>query len=209
MILQKIPIVNPPAILRKLFPGTIWRINTNEKKLFLTFDDGPTPEITPWIIDCLKKYNASATFFCIGKNVEKYPDIFKFLSESGMKIGNHTFSHNPKNFHNKKNYFNDVDKCTELVKSNLFRPPYGKIYPWWIPDLKKRFDKIVMWDILSMDYDIKLIGKEVLNNVNTNIRPGSIIVFHDSAKAWDRLKYALPKVLEFAKREKYSIMSIH
>jgi peptidoglycan/xylan/chitin deacetylase (PgdA/CDA1 family) len=126
------------------------------------------------------------------------------LTTHGMATGNHTFSHIKAHIGNKKEYLDDVDKCSELIKSKLFRPPYGKIYPWWLPDLKKRFDKIVMWDIISLDYDNTLTGEEVVNNVITNIRSGSVIVFHDSLKAWDRMKYALPKVLEYAINNGYS-----
>jgi len=189
--------ITPPSLIRKLFPGTIWRVKTNEKALFITFDDGPVPEVTPWVIDCLKKYNAVATFFCVGDNVRKFPEIFKSLTDNGMAVGNHSFSHKRPKRLNKKDFFEDVDKCTEFVKSRLFRPPHGKIRPWWTSELKKRFDKIVMWDILSLDYDKNVTEEEVVNNVITNIRHGSVIVFHDSLKAWDRMKYALPIVLEF------------
>ena len=190
--------ITPPSFIRNLFPGTIWRIKTNEKVVFITFDDGPVPEVTPLVIDCLKKYNAVATFFCVGDNVRKYPEIFKSLTDNGMTVGNHSFSHKKAKRLNKKEFFDDVDKCSEFVKSKLFRPPYGKMRPWWVFEMKKRFDKIVMWDILSLDYDKNVSAEDVVNNVITNIRPGSVIVFHDSLKAWDRMRYALPMILEFA-----------
>jgi len=190
--------ISPPSLIRNLFPGTIWRVKTNEKVLFITFDDGPVPEVTPWVIDCLKKYKAVATFFCVGDNVRKYPEIFKSLTDNEMAVGNHSFSHKKtKRFH-KIEFFKDVDKSMEFVKSAIFRPPHGRINPWWLPELKRRFDKIVMWDILSLDYDKNVSAEDVVNNVITNIRPGSVIVFHDSLKSWDRMRYALPKVLEFA-----------
>ena len=200
--------IKPSGIVRIFFPKVTWRIKTKEKKLFITFDDGPVPEITPWVIDCLKSYNAVATFFCVGENVQKYPKIFNQLTENGMSVGNHSFSHINPNPKDKKKYFQDVDKCSEYAKFALFRPPYGKIFPSWVSELKKRFDKVVMWDILSLDFDKNIMPEEVVSIVNSHIRPGSIIVFHDSLKAWDRLKYALPKVLEYAKNKGYEFGKI-
>ena len=196
--------IRVPSIVRVLFPGTTWRIKTKEKKVFLTFDDGPIPEVTPWILDCLKRHNAVATFFCIGDNVRKYPEVFEQLRNSGMGIGNHTFSHCRAWKNSKEAYFADIDKCEEYFNSHFFRPPHGELYPWWIRLLKKRFKRIVMWDILSLDYEQKLSPAEVVENVITRIRPGAIIVFHDSLKAWDRLQEALPQVLEYLKEKSYS-----
>jgi len=200
--------IRPPWIIRTLFPYTIWCPTSNKNTkphIYLTFDDGPTPEITPWVIDCLNHFNAKATFFCVGNNVIKYPEIFQHVIDSGMSVGNHSFSHIKAYKTNKKNYFADIDKCCEVVKSNLFRPPHGQLFPWWIPMLKKRFSKIVMWDILSLDYDKNFSPDEVVNIVTTRIRNGSIIVFHDSIKAFDRLKIALPKVLKYAAEKGYEM----
>ena len=210
--------IKPPKIIRTLFPGTIWHLESLSSKcqvpssalnkVYFTFDDGPTPEITPWVIDSLNRYNATATFFCVGNNVIKYPEIFQQLLDNGMSVGNHTFSHLKAFKTTKNNYFADIDKCSEVVKSDIFRPPHGQLYPWWIPKLKKRFSKIVMWDILSLDYDSRLTAEDVVNIVTTRIRPGSVIVFHDSLKAWDRLKIALPKILEYAIEKGYEMRKI-
>jgi peptidoglycan/xylan/chitin deacetylase (PgdA/CDA1 family) len=186
------------------FCGAAWRIKTKEKKVFLTFDDGPVPEVTPCVINLLKQYNAVATFFCVGDNVRKYPVVFRLIRESGMKVGNHTFSHCKAWSKTKAEYLNDVKKCSNYAESNCFRPPHGQMYPWWIRSLKKSFGRIVMWDILSLDYDPMLTPDEVVENVTANLRKGSIIVFHDSLKAWDRLKVALPRVLEHLKNEGYT-----
>lgn len=195
--------ISPPLFIRFFFSRAVWRMKTSEKIIFLTFDDGPIPEVTPWVIDCLKKYKAVATFFCVGENVRKYPNIFNILINNGMAVGNHTYSHSDTKHFKKKEYLKNVDKCSEFVKSSLFRPPYGRIFPWWMSELKKRFDKIVMWDILTLDYDKNYTAEDIVNNVVTNIRPGSVIVFHDSLKAWDRLNYALPKVLEYITEKGY------
>jgi peptidoglycan/xylan/chitin deacetylase (PgdA/CDA1 family) len=190
------------------FPTAIWRIRNKEKKIFITFDDGPIPEVNPWVIECLKSYNAVATFFCIGENIGNNPEIFNTLYDNGMATGNHTYSHIKAKLGNKKEYLENVDQSSEHVNTSLFRPPYGKIYPWWIIDLKKRFDKIILWSILSLDYDKTLSPEEVANNVIIRMKPGSIIVFHDSLKAWDRMKYALPKVLEHAIKKGYKFGTI-
>lgn len=182
-------------ILRLLFPSLTWRISTNQKVLYLTFDDGPIPEVTPWVLEQLAQYNAKVTFFCIGDNVNKYPDIYKLIIENGHSTGNHTHTHLNawKNSH--KNFMDDVQKAEKLIDTKLFRPPYGKITSPLIKALKKKFS-IIMWDVLSYDYDSSKNAEYCLNKVKTNSRPGSIIVFHDSLKAELRLRGALPKVLE-------------
>ncbi len=182
-------------ILRLLFPSLTWRISTNQKVLYLTFDDGPIPEVTPWVLEQLAQYNAKVTFFCIGDNVNKYPDIYKLIIENGHSTGNHTHTHLNawKNSH--ENFMDDVQKAEKLIDTKLFRPPYGKITSPLIKALKKKFS-IIMWDVLSYDYDSSKNAEYCLNKVKTNSRPGSIIVFHDSLKAELRLRGALPKVLE-------------
>ena len=182
-------------LLQLLFPSLTWRISTNQKVLYLTFDDGPIPEVTPWVLEQLAQYNAKVTFFCIGDNVNKYPDIYKLIIENGHSTGNHTHTHLNawKNSH--ENFMDDVQKAEKLIDTKLFRPPYGKITSPLIKALKKKFS-IIMWDVLSYDYDSSKNAEYCLNKVKTNSRPGSIIVFHDSLKAELRLRGALPKVLE-------------
>jgi peptidoglycan-N-acetylglucosamine deacetylase len=187
--------IQPPAFLRWLFPGSLWRVNSSNKVVYITFDDGPIPEVTPKVIDCLKKFGAKATFFCVGDNVRKYPEVYNLLISQGMAVGNHTYSHIKAWSCNTNKYFKDIEHGAVYIKSALFRPPHGQLYPWYVSKLKKRFAKIVMWDILSMDYDSRVTANEIVNNVVKKIRPGSIIVFHDSLKAWPRLNDALPKVL--------------
>lgn len=183
-------------LLHLIFPFITWRIKTKEKILYLSFDDGPIPEVTPWVLEELNKFHAKATFFCIGDNVIKHPDIYNFLIANGHSIGNHTFTHlNGWKTSNTK-YLEDVNQAKQVIASNLFRPPYGKIKLSMIKPLRKEF-KIVMWDVLSYDFDRSLDGKGCFENVRRNAREGSIIVFHDSLKANDRLRIALPEVLKY------------
>ncbi len=187
------------------FKEALWRVNTSHKRVFLTFDDGPVPGVTPWVIEQLKHYGFGATFFCVGDNVRKYPHVFTQLTEAKMGVGNHTFSHLKGWETSRDNYLNDVDRAQEYVpKSTLFRPPHGLIWPWWLPALKQRFHRVVMWDLLSRDYNRALTPQQVAGNVVENIRPGSIIVFHDSLKAWGNLKIALPLVLLWLKQNNYA-----
>jgi len=195
--------IKPPLFLRLVFPGTAWQEKVTEKKVFLTFDDGPIPQVTPWVINCLKEHGMVATFFCVGDNIRKHPDVFQQLRDNGMGIGNHTYSHKKAWRSSKADYLLDVDLYSDYYRANIFRPPHGQLYPWWIKDLKKRFSKIVMWDILTMDYDVKLGANDIVNNVINNVRSGSIIVFHDSIKSMPRLQSALPIVLDWIKKEGY------
>jgi peptidoglycan/xylan/chitin deacetylase (PgdA/CDA1 family) len=184
-----------------------WSFKENAKIIYLTFDDGPIPEVTPWVLDRLNEYNASATFFCIGKNARNNPSIMDRLKNSHHTIGNHTMNHvNGWKTKNEK-YFSDVEECSKYVKSDLFRPPYGKISLLQINHLKNKF-RIIMWDVLSKDYDVLLSGEECFQMVKRKTTNGSIIVFHDSLKAEKRLKYALPKVLEYFSKEGYKFLAI-
>jgi len=195
--------IQPPLLIRKLYPNVLWRKTTDEKVVYLTFDDGPIPEITPWVVDTIKSYGAKATFFCVADNVRKHPEIFKMLSNDFCEIGNHTYSHEPVSKVGIDNYLKDIAKSVRYIKSSLFRPPHGVIYPWHIRKIENYFSKIVCWDVLSMDYRNDLKALDVFNNVKKYVRPGSIIVFHDSVKAWDRLKEALPMTLEYLIKEGY------
>lgn len=197
-----------PQCIRRFFQPVIWRGNAKEKKIFLTFDDGPTPEITPWILDLLDTYNVKATFFCIGNNVEKYPDLFLEIQQRGHQVGNHAYTHKRGMFTDTKIFFEDIARAQKLINSDLFRPPHGHITPRQIRKLKHTF-KIVLWDVITRDYDATLPPEIILQNVKTYSRNGSIIVFHDSLKAEKNLRYALPKSLAFWKEKGYECSLIH
>ena len=201
--------VKTNKIIKQLFSNYIWSIPTNEPIVYLTFDDGPTPEITEWVLFQLKEYNAKATFFCIGNNIKKYPEIFKKVIEEGHAIGNHTFNHVKGWKTSNKTYINEVESCEEVIQKSflkhqptkLFRPPYGKIKPSQSRILRKKGYKIIMWDVLSVDFDVNITSQNCLNNVIENIENGSIIVFHDSVKAFQNLEYTLPETLDFLKNK--------
>ncbi len=188
-------LVKTPKIVQALRPAYLWRVPTEEKVLHLTFDDGPIPEVTPWVLELLGQYQAKATFFCVGDNVRRHPDIFEQLIAEGHAIGNHTF-HHLNGWHTEDlPYFRDVRQCAELVRSELFRPPYGRLMPRQRVFLERRY-QIVMWDVLSGDFDASLSPEDCLRNVLHNVEPGSIVVFHDSLKAEPRLRFVLPRVLK-------------
>lgn len=193
-----------PFWIRAIYPRRlVWSVSTEKREVFLTFDDGPVPEATPLVLEILKKYNSKATFFCVGENVEKYPAIFDMLIEEGHAVGNHTFHHVKAWKTDYKSYLNEVEQCRKLVNSNLFRPPHGQINFKLARKLKKDY-RIIMWSALTGDYDKNLTGDQCLANAVNNTRPGSIIVFHDSIKARERMEYALPKYIEYCIAEGYS-----
>lgn len=201
------------ALLKKIFSNYVWDIPNNENSVYLTFDDGPTPEITQWTLLQLKKYNAKATFFCIGNNVEKHPEIFNSVIQQGHVIGNHTFNHLNGWKTETETYIKNAKQCeirisnqqSEInnLKSKLFRPPYGKIKSKQAKKLMELGYKIIMWDVLSADFDSSITPEKCLNNVISNVQSGSIIVFHDSVKGFKNLEYVLPKTLEFLKQNGY------
>ena len=184
-----------PGILHRIFPDFIWHFPEEENAIFLTFDDGPSPEVTPWVLDCLDEYGVKATFFCLGKNVEMHPQLYAEILRRGHATGNHSYSHLKGWGMDTGAYIRDVDTAAEHIHSNLFRPPYGRIGPRQAKMLSERY-KLIMWDILSRDYSRTLSGKRCVKNVVKHLRPGAIIVFHDSVKSAQNLWYALPKVLE-------------
>jgi len=188
--------VKTPWWLRRVYHSLTWKIPTKENEVFFTFDDGPHQTITPFVLNTLKQYNAKATFFCIGKNVENNPEIFRRILSEGHSIGNHTYNH--LNGWKTKNevYIKDVLKAKEVIDSKLFRPPYGRIGRHQIQHLKKWF-AIIMWDVLSGDFDVSLSPQQCLQHVVKNMKPGSVVVFHDSEKAFSRLEYVLPKALQY------------
>lgn len=188
--------VKAPWLLKKMFSSAIWEMPGTAKKIYLSFDDGPHEEATPFVLDTLKIYNARASFFCLGKNVATHPDIYARILNEGHAVGNHTHNHLNGWKTNDKKYFADIKKASEYIDSRLFRPPYGRISNLQAKYIPEAFDmKIVMWSVLSGDFDEKLSEEKCLNNVLLTTRAGSIIVFHDSAKAFSKLKYVLPKVL--------------
>lgn len=187
-----------PPWLQWLYPSLTWHKSRKEKSIYLTFDDGPIPVVTPFVLNTLKNFNARATFFCIGDNAAKFPDLYSDLISAGHSVGNHTFNHlkgwNTAN----KDYLSNIAKCSELIPSNLFRPPYGKIKKSQISAIRSTFPdmEIIMWDVLSGDFDASITNHQCLQNVLKNTRNGSIIVFHDSMKAFEKLQYVLPAALE-------------
>ncbi|PKP10948.1 MAG: polysaccharide deacetylase family protein [Bacteroidetes bacterium HGW-Bacteroidetes-4] len=186
----------PPNWLRKIYFSFHWKINNQAKELYLTFDDGPTPEVTEWVLNELATYGAKATFFCIGRNVERHPAIYKNILEQGHAVGNHTYSH-LNGWHTWNNeYIDDIRLASDFIKSKLFRPPYGRIRQKQIRSLKKAGYKLFMWDVLSEDYNQTLSPEQSLNYVLQYTEKGSIIVFHDSVKASKNLYAVLPQVLK-------------
>lgn len=175
-------------------PDLIWEIE-DANGIFLTFDDGPTPGITEWILAELDKYNAKATFFVLGKNVEMYPDLYKRIVDAGHKVGNHTYSHQKGWGMSLERYIEDVYFANDFIHTNLFRPPYGQITPSQTRTLAQRY-KLIMWDIISRDYNRSLSPRNCLKNVSKYLAAGSIVVFHDSEKSFRNMRYALPRTLE-------------
>lgn len=195
-------LVKTPQFIQNLFPNYTWRIPTKEKVVYFTFDDGPIPEVTPWVIDQLAGYDAKATFFCVGDNIQKHPEVFQQVVDAGHAVGNHTFNHLNGWANENIEYFHNIRYCANQMDSVLFRPPYGRLKPKQAQFLQRHY-RIVMWDVLSGDFDPKLSPEQCLNNVINNVRPGSIVVFHDSLKAEDKLSYVLPKALEHFAEQGY------
>ncbi len=200
-------IEQPPKLYRIFFPGAIWRINPGERSVYLTFDDGPIPEITPWVLDLLDKYNIKATFFCVADNVRKYPEVYRMIEDRGHRVGNHTFHHLQGLRSTTKHYMKDIQLADTYIQSRLFRPPHGHLrFPqfFW---LRGRY-KVIMWDVVTRDYSWRMTAEKVFNAVKKYTRNGSIIVFHDSIKAGDRMKESLPKSIEWLLSEGYTFKLI-
>jgi peptidoglycan/xylan/chitin deacetylase (PgdA/CDA1 family) len=199
--------VKTPWWVKKIYPSYYWDIKTREKILFLSFDDGPHPKATPFVLDQLRRYNARASFFCVGKNVDAYPSIFNRILEEGHSVGNHTYQHVNGWKTADSEYLQDISKAAVKIDSILFRPPYGRIRSFQAKNvaaaMKKTDAKIIMWDVLSGDFDENITGERCLQNVVLNARSGSIIVFHDSEKAFRLLQYSLPLVLEYFSKKGY------
>lgn len=184
-----------PDLLKPLYKDLLWHVDTDRNELYLTFDDGPVSDVTPWVLETLRSFKAKATFFCVGRNVEQHPEIFAQIKEEGHSIGSHCYDHENGWQTRNRAYFRSVIKGMEITGSSLFRPPYGRITRDQAKLLLRRC-RIVMWDVLSGDFDPKASPERCLDNVNGNASKGSIVVFHDSEKAYERLAFALPKVLQ-------------
>jgi len=187
----------PPSIIKSIYPSLTWEIETEEPNIYLTFDDGPTPGVTEKVLSMLKEYNASATFFCLGKNIKENPELFENIVQAGHAIGNHTYSHLNGWKNTTVDFLNDIKSFDQVYQTNLFRPPYGKIKSTQIAALKGQY-QIIMWSILTYDYDQSIEKESCLEIALKNLRQGSIIVFHDSHKASRNMFYALKGILEYA-----------
>ena len=197
-------IIEQPAVyLRWLYPKALWRMDRRERSVYLTFDDGPIPESTPFLLDTLHHYGVKATFFMVGDNVRKYPELFEQIKAEGHQLGNHTHNHISGFRHSIQEYMYNVEKANAYIRSRYMRPPHGWMrlsqYAW----LSRKF-KVVMWDVVTRDYSKWMTAEDVLNNVKRYTRPGSIIVFHDSLKAIEKLRTALPQSIEWLKEQGYA-----
>ena len=201
------PRIRLPRVLNGCFPGALWRLPGEAMKVVLTFDDGPVPEITPWVLDVLKGEQIQAVFFCVGENVKRYPRIYKRILDEGHQVGNHTFNHLQGLKTSNKNYLNNIEKAAGYIDSDLFRPPHGWMRRSQFNEISKHY-RVVMWDILSGDYKSELAPEVVAQNVLDFVRPGSIITFHDSFKAKRNLTYALPVIIHQLKEEGYQFSQL-
>lgn len=195
-------IEQPPRIVRWLYPQAIWRMDPSVKAVYLTFDDGPIPEMTPWVLDVLDHYGIKATFFLVGDNVRKHPREFAMIKERGHRLGNHTFNHLRGFEWLTKNYLANADKANELIQTDLFRPPHGHMR-WLQYEMLRRRYRIVMWDLVTRDYSKHLNGRQVFEKVKRYARNGSIITFHDSIKSRENTMYALPRSIEWLMEQGY------
>ena len=191
-----------PAFIHRLFPELLWNVPVTDNVIYLTFDDGPHPDITPKVLNILAQYDARGCFFCVGNNVQKYPDIFHQVKEAGHVTGNHTYHHINGWRTPDEVYFRDVEACQKLVRAHYFRPPYGKIMPSQMRYLKKHY-QLVMWSVVTYDYDASISPEECLQIATGKTQQGSIVVFHDSLKAQKNMLYALPRFLEHFSKQGY------
>ena len=191
-----------PGFVRGLFPKALWRMNPDEKAVYLTFDDGPIPVVTPWVVELLGHYDIKATFFMVGDNVRKHPQEFRQVIEAGHRVGNHTFNHLKGVFTETNEYLDNVEKTDALIHSKLFRPPHGMLRRSQYNELSKHY-QFVMWDLVTRDYSNRLCGEDVLTKVKKYVRNGSIITFHDSLRSENNLRYALPRAIEWLLEQGY------
>ncbi|MCM1293916.1 MAG: polysaccharide deacetylase family protein [Bacteroides sp.] len=201
-------IEQPPLLYRLLFPEAIWRIKKRRRKVaYLTFDDGPIPEVTPWVLDTLDRYGVKATFFFVGDNVRKYPELYEEVKRRGHSYGNHTMHHLQGFKTTRLRYMRDITEADALIDSDLFRPPHGLLRWSQAKAIKKHYN-IVMYDLVTRDYSIKMSPQDVFNNVRRHARNGSIIVFHDSLKAERNMKQVLPRAIEWLQSEGYELLPL-
>lgn len=200
-------IVKTPELIKPIVSNLLWCVHTFEKEVFLTFDDGPTPEITEQVLGLLKNHNAKATFFCLGKNVEAHPSIFQNLKDEGHTVGNHTYDHPNGRKTKHYQYLKSVVKAEKVFNTAYFRPPYGQITRAQVAALKNKY-QIVMWDIITGDFDPKISEEKVIKNVLDNVRRGSVIVFHDSLKAAPRMLPALKVILQELEKRGYKFSAL-
>ena len=191
-----------PGFVRSFFPKALWRMNPDEKAVYLTFDDGPIPVVTPWVVELLGHYDIKATFFMVGDNVRKHPQEFRQVIEAGHRVGNHTFNHLKGVFTETNEYLDNVEKADALIYSKLFRPPHGMLRRSQYNELSKHY-QFVMWDLVTRDYSNRLCGEDVLTKVKKYVRNGSIITFHDSLRSENNLRYALPRAIEWLLEQGY------
>jgi peptidoglycan/xylan/chitin deacetylase (PgdA/CDA1 family) len=196
-------IEQPPQIIRALYPKAVWRMSAAEKVVYLTFDDGPVPGVTPWALDVLERYNVKAVFFMVGDNAREYPEIYRMVVDRGHRVGNHTYNHIRGSEYLSGNYVANVEQANELLKTDLFRPPHGHMRWAQYFLLASRY-RIIMWDLVTRDYSNRLNGEQVFRKVKKYIRNGSIITFHDSLKAEKNMKYALPRSIEWIREQGFT-----
>lgn len=196
-----------PFFLRLPIKNLIWRLPQEEPTIYLTFDDGPIPEITPWVLDLLEQEDIKATFFCVGDNVRKHPKVYNEILAKGHQVGQHTYNHLPAFKHSKKAFNENILAAKEYIKTDLFRPPHGQIRLSQLISLRQEY-RLVLWDVLSADFDTSITPEKCLKNVISNVRNGSIIIFHDSLKAEANLKYALPRAIRYLKDQGFQFALI-
>ena len=196
-------IEQPTSLLRWLYPRAEWRMDASQRKVFLTFDDGPIPEATPWVLETLRRYDAKATFFMVGDNVRKHPEVFRQVLAEGHRVGNHTYNHLGSLRHDTEEYVENVMRADELIQSELFRPPHGWLRRSAYRALAQRY-RIIMWDLVTRDYSRRITAEGIYENVRRYARNGSIITFHDSLKSIEKLREALPRSLSWLKQQGYA-----
>ena len=194
--------VKTPSIAKYLYPSLVWKKNTEQKKIWITFDDGPDKKVTPFLVNLLAKFNIKATFFIVGSQAKKHPELVKLIIKNGHKIGNHSFSHLSGYSTKNNKYLQDIEQAKKYIDSDIFRPPYGKITPFQIKNLTKDF-KIIMWDIMSWDFKENISSNKIFRNVMNNVESGSIILFHNNLKSYKNLKKSLELILKKLKEQEY------
>jgi peptidoglycan/xylan/chitin deacetylase (PgdA/CDA1 family) len=200
--------VKPPKIVRLFYPNLVWKNQTATKKLWLTFDDGPHPDITPWILSVLNTEQVKATFFLVGRQMEEFPELVSEIKKNGHLIANHSYSHKNGWITNNSTYFQDIEMCQKLMPENkLYRPPYGKLSFYQIQKLKKYY-KLILWDVLSMDFRKSITTSKIKNNVLNNVENGSIIVFHNNLKSFNNLNPVLKETITELKKRGYTFSTI-